>query len=115
MSNTSFGRRLATLRRRHGWSQQRLAELLCAASGVATVSRHEVSRWERGLRTPTGPWLMWLSHVLQEPMGSPPAAADPPTARAGRAAGAGAGDIHARRWQGGGRALAGSAGRAAIH
>ncbi|WP_162908338.1 helix-turn-helix domain-containing protein, partial [Allorhizocola rhizosphaerae] len=81
MSNTSFGLRLAALRRRHGWSQRRLAELLCAASGVPTVSRNEVSRWERGLRTPTGPWLATLSQVLQEPMGGRSAAADPPTER----------------------------------
>ena len=36
---------LARLRTGRGMSQLRLAELLCAASGQATVTRHEVSRW----------------------------------------------------------------------
>jgi hypothetical protein len=35
------------LRDEQGISQLRLAERLCAASGQATVTRHEVSRWER--------------------------------------------------------------------
>jgi hypothetical protein len=39
----SFGPLLAHLRLRRGWSQLRLAEHLCAASCVPTVSRHEVS------------------------------------------------------------------------
>lgn len=67
-SHESFGEHLAQLRRRRGLSQRRLAELLCAASGVPTVSRNEVSRWERGLRTPARPWLAWLSRVLDAPM-----------------------------------------------
>ena len=40
----------------------------CAAAGVATVSRHEISRWERGERIPSPFWLGWLSEVLGIPI-----------------------------------------------
>lgn len=62
-----FGAELARLRRRRGLSQQRLADLLCAAAGVSTVSRHEISRWERGQRQPAQAWLGWLALVLHVP------------------------------------------------
>lgn len=62
-----FGARLAALRMGRGWSQLRLAEQLCAAAGVPTVSRHEVSRWERGERVPGEFWLGWLAVVLDSP------------------------------------------------
>jgi transcriptional regulator with XRE-family HTH domain len=71
MEEQSFGQQLARLRRRRGLSQQRLADLLCAAAGVATVSRHEVSRWERGQRLPAQAWLSWLAQVLGEPLPRP--------------------------------------------
>lgn len=67
----SFGEELARLRRRRGLSQQRLAEQLCAAAGVTTVSRNEVSRWERGERLPARAWLGWLSQVLGAPLPEP--------------------------------------------
>jgi transcriptional regulator with XRE-family HTH domain len=57
------GALIARVRREQGKTQQRLAELLCQASGDATVTRHEVSRWERGVRLPTR-WLPWLAAVL---------------------------------------------------
>jgi len=66
-----FGQELARLRRRRGLSQQRLAELVCAAAGVSTVSRHEVSRWERGERLPARAWLGWLTQVLGAPLPDP--------------------------------------------
>ncbi|MFC7758156.1 transcriptional regulator [Catellatospora bangladeshensis] len=50
-----------------GYSQTRLAALLCAAAGADTVTRHEVSRWERGERLPGGQWLAWLELVLDLP------------------------------------------------
>jgi transcriptional regulator with XRE-family HTH domain len=60
---------LVTRRRsERGISQLRLAELLCATAGVNTVSRHEVSRWEREERIPTRYWLRWLALVLELPM-----------------------------------------------
>jgi transcriptional regulator with XRE-family HTH domain len=51
-------------RRRRGWSQQTLAGRLCTACGLATVSRHEVSRWERGTRLPSAYWLGPLAALL---------------------------------------------------
>ncbi|HET8682531.1 MAG TPA: helix-turn-helix transcriptional regulator [Micromonosporaceae bacterium] len=64
----SIGALLARARTARGMSQLRLAELLCAASGVATVTRHECSRWEREERIPTGHWLRWLALVLEVPL-----------------------------------------------
>ncbi|MFG1800513.1 helix-turn-helix domain-containing protein [Micromonospora carbonacea] len=63
-----LGPLLARLRRARGRSQQALAAELCAASGVPTLSRHEVSRWERQLRVPGGFWLGWLAVVLAVPV-----------------------------------------------
>jgi transcriptional regulator with XRE-family HTH domain len=61
----SLGALLTRVRLTAGRSQLRVAELLCAASGVATVSRHEVSRWERETRVPSPFWLRWLALVLE--------------------------------------------------
>jgi transcriptional regulator with XRE-family HTH domain len=58
---------LAALRLEHGWSQLRVAEQLTAATGLHTVSRHEISRWERGERIPGDFWLGWLAVVLDVP------------------------------------------------
>ncbi|MDM4720009.1 helix-turn-helix transcriptional regulator [Micromonospora sp. WMMA1363] len=66
--STQLGPLLARLRRAQGWSQTRLATALCAASGVPTLSRHEVSRWERQRRVPGGFWLGWLAVVLSVPV-----------------------------------------------
>jgi transcriptional regulator with XRE-family HTH domain len=64
----SLGPMLTRVRLRQGWSQLRVAELLCAASGVTTVTRHEMSRWEREERVPSRFWLGWLALVLQVPV-----------------------------------------------
>jgi transcriptional regulator with XRE-family HTH domain len=61
----SLGPMLTRVRLARGWSQLRVAELLCAASGVVTVTRNEVSRWEREARIPSGFWLGWLALVLE--------------------------------------------------
>ncbi|MEH1102039.1 helix-turn-helix domain-containing protein, partial [Micromonospora sp. CPCC 205561] len=63
-----LGPLLAQLRLARGWSQLRIAGELCAASGVPTLSRHEVSRWERQLRVPGEFWLGWLAVVLAVPV-----------------------------------------------
>jgi transcriptional regulator with XRE-family HTH domain len=76
-----FGQELARLRRRRGLSQQRLAEMLCAVAGVTTVSRHEVSRWERGERLPARAWLGWLTLVLGGPLPDPVRGITPGEAR----------------------------------
>ncbi|MGR6321157.1 helix-turn-helix domain-containing protein [Micromonospora soli] len=62
-----LGPLLAELRSARGWSQQRVAAALCAASGVPTLTRHEVSRWERQRRLPGDFWLGWLAVVLGAP------------------------------------------------
>jgi transcriptional regulator with XRE-family HTH domain len=59
---------LQRLRLARGWSQLRLATQLCDVSGTATVSRHEVSRWEREERVPSSFWRQWLAVVLQAPL-----------------------------------------------
>jgi transcriptional regulator with XRE-family HTH domain len=67
-SPETLGALLARVRGEQGISQLRLAERLCAASGQPTVTRHEVSRWEREDRVPTGYWLGWLGAVLDVPL-----------------------------------------------
>ncbi|MBM0280129.1 helix-turn-helix domain-containing protein [Micromonospora tarensis] len=63
-----LGPLLARCRLARGWSQQRTAAELCTAAGVPTLSRHEVSRWERERRVPGGFWLGWLAVVLDVPL-----------------------------------------------
>jgi transcriptional regulator with XRE-family HTH domain len=70
---STFGHRLAQLRRRRGLSQRQLADQLCLVAGVATVSRNEISRWERGVRLPAQAWLGWLAVVLGAPLAAPEA------------------------------------------
>jgi len=60
----SPGTMIAAARRRCGLSQRALADRLCMATGMATVSRHEVSRWERGTRLPSAYWLDPLAALL---------------------------------------------------
>ncbi|MEU1838795.1 helix-turn-helix domain-containing protein [Micromonospora chersina] len=62
-----LGPLLAELRAARGWSQQRVAAALCAAAGVPTLTRHEVSRWERQRRLPGDFWSGWLAVVLGVP------------------------------------------------
>jgi tetratricopeptide (TPR) repeat protein len=64
----SIGALLVRVRLESGRSQLRLAELMCAASGVPTLTRHEVSRWEREERIPSLRWLRWLAVVLDVPL-----------------------------------------------
>ncbi|MFC3998873.1 helix-turn-helix transcriptional regulator [Nocardiopsis sediminis] len=54
---------LRRLRASRGWSQARLARALCESAGRPTVTRHDVSRWERGKRVPRD-WLPSLADVL---------------------------------------------------
>ncbi|MEU1022203.1 helix-turn-helix transcriptional regulator [Streptomyces sp. NPDC005900] len=62
-----FGSYLAGLRRRTGKSQQQLAAQLCLLSGTQSVTRNEVSRWERGTRSPEA-WLPTLAQALSVPL-----------------------------------------------
>lgn len=61
-----FGLYLAGLRRRTGKSQRQLAGLLCVLSGTTSITRNEVSRWERGGRVPDT-WLPFLAAALMVP------------------------------------------------
>jgi transcriptional regulator with XRE-family HTH domain len=63
----STGRRIARLRGERGLSQSGLAAALAAASGRSTVTREEVSRWERDRRSPTPYWLSHLAAILRVP------------------------------------------------
>jgi transcriptional regulator with XRE-family HTH domain/tetratricopeptide (TPR) repeat protein len=62
-----FGAYLARLRRSAHRSQRQLAADLCALSGVQSVTRNEVSRWERGARVPDT-WLPFLAQTLRAPL-----------------------------------------------
>ena len=63
-ADESIGALLSRVRLEQGKSQLRVAERLCAASGLATITRHEISRWEREERIPGSMWLRWLAVVL---------------------------------------------------
>ncbi|MFA1546775.1 AAA family ATPase [Actinomadura chokoriensis] len=56
----AFGAYLARLRGSR--SQRALAAQLCDLAGSDTITRHEVSRWERGLRIPDD-WLPYLARA----------------------------------------------------
>lgn len=67
IDDTALGTLIRDLREARGWSQARLARLLCAESGRPTVTRHEVSRWEHGRRDPVE-WLPHLASVFDVPL-----------------------------------------------
>jgi transcriptional regulator with XRE-family HTH domain len=67
-SDETIGGLIALVRAENGITQLRLAAGLCASAGVATVTRHEVSRWEREERIPSGYWLAWLALALDVPL-----------------------------------------------
>lgn len=64
----TFGAHLAAMRKRAQLSQSQVAARLCVISGTATLTRNEISRWERGDRLPTA-WLAHLAIVLAVPVG----------------------------------------------
>jgi transcriptional regulator with XRE-family HTH domain len=64
----AIGALIRDLRSAAGWSQSRLADELCRASGHATVTRELVSRWENGGRAPGPFWLRHLATALQIPL-----------------------------------------------
>lgn len=62
-----LGQLIATRRRELRRSQQDLADDICVVSGRATLTRHEISRYERERRIPTSASLAKLADVLQLP------------------------------------------------
>jgi transcriptional regulator with XRE-family HTH domain len=68
MEAETIGELIVRVRAELGLSQLGLAARLCACAGSATVTRHEISRWERGERIPTAYWLAWLALALDRPV-----------------------------------------------
>lgn len=64
---SSAGELIRAARTARGWSQGRLAAALAAATGRATVTAQDVSRWERDIRTPRY-WLPTVAVVLTIPL-----------------------------------------------
>jgi transcriptional regulator with XRE-family HTH domain len=60
-----LGASIADRRRLLRLSQEELAERLNRISGAATFTRTEISRYERGRRTPVGRTLTWLANALE--------------------------------------------------
>ena len=63
MADEVIGDLIASIRRANGWSQGDLADALNQASGEVTLTRTEVSRWERGVRVPQRYWTKWIADV----------------------------------------------------
>jgi transcriptional regulator with XRE-family HTH domain len=63
----SFGQLITRRRRELGLTQGELADQLCARSGRPTFTRHEISRYERGVRLPTAPLLSVIADSLDVP------------------------------------------------
>jgi transcriptional regulator with XRE-family HTH domain len=68
MAAETIGELIVRVRAELGLSQLGLAARLCACAGQATVTRHEIRRWERGERIPSGYWLAWLALALDRPV-----------------------------------------------
>ena len=64
----SFGQLIARRRRQLGLTQGDLAEHLCTGSGRPTFTRHEISRYERGVRLPTALLLTVIADSLELPV-----------------------------------------------
>jgi transcriptional regulator with XRE-family HTH domain len=58
---SGVGPTIRAVREKRGWSQGRLAAALAQVSGHVTLTGHDVSRWERGKRTPR----FWLPHIAR--------------------------------------------------
>jgi transcriptional regulator with XRE-family HTH domain len=65
---SALGEVITDLRESRGWSQGRLAAVLCDLSGRDTVNREHVSRWEHGRRRPGRYWLGYLATALDVPL-----------------------------------------------
>lgn len=68
VSMNTLGEMITALRESRGWSQGRLATVLCELSGRDTVNREHVSRWEHGRRRPGRYWLSHLATALAVPL-----------------------------------------------
>ncbi|MFD7664751.1 helix-turn-helix transcriptional regulator [Streptomyces sp. NPDC059788] len=66
---SAIGANIRRERDRRGWSQERLGQEICRGAGVRgePVGRQEVSRWEKGKRTPRQ-WLPFIAAALGVPV-----------------------------------------------
>jgi transcriptional regulator with XRE-family HTH domain len=65
---STLGEMITALRESRGWSQGRLAAVLCDLSGRDTINREHISRWEHGRRRPGRYWLGHLASALAVPL-----------------------------------------------
>ena len=63
-----LGDLIAARRRELGHSQREFADLVCAVSGRPTITRGEISRYERETRIPNAAGLLWLATALRLPL-----------------------------------------------
>ncbi|WP_433612610.1 helix-turn-helix domain-containing protein [Dactylosporangium sp. CA-139114] len=68
VADDDFGALVAHRRRRLGMSQRDLADRVCVVSGRPTFTRHELSRYERGVRLPGRTMIAVLAAVLDVPV-----------------------------------------------
>jgi transcriptional regulator with XRE-family HTH domain len=66
--SVTLGALVADRRRALGLSQRDLANRICLVSGRTTITRHELSRYERGLRLPGGAMVAALAESLGVPV-----------------------------------------------
>ena len=67
-TTSRFGELIAHRRRQLGLTQCGLADHLCAKTGRPTFTRHEISRYERGVRLPAALLLAVLADILELPL-----------------------------------------------
>src|SRR5690349_6594082 len=67
-AGNTLGALVADRRRTLGLSQRNLAERICLVSGRTTITRHELSRYERGLRLPGDAMVVVLTEALDVPV-----------------------------------------------
>ncbi|TLP57844.1 helix-turn-helix transcriptional regulator [Microbispora tritici] len=63
-----IGRLVARLREERGWSQVKLASLLCDRSGNSAATQDQISRWERRHRIPGPYWRSYLADLFEVPV-----------------------------------------------
>lgn len=66
-ANEQISTLIKRVRRCRGMTQAALADRLADVSGNASVTRDQVTRWERGGRVPSPYWRQWLAIALDVP------------------------------------------------
>jgi transcriptional regulator with XRE-family HTH domain len=68
-ANEPISTLIKRVRRCQGMTQAALADRLADVSGNVSVTRDQVTRWERGGRVPSPYWRHWLAIALDVPSG----------------------------------------------